>query len=348
MRYELSRTESSAIQSSVAACAREYSCVEDAAFLRDVMILSQELPRSVRRFMADFKLSSSELGACLVSGYPIDQERIGPTPRHWSEAACSRSALEEQIALMLLGSLLGEPFGWATQQAARIVHDVMPIEAHETEQIGSNSREPLTWHTEDAFHPFQGDYVGLLCLRNPSRTATTIAPIDAVPIDRRLVDLLFGSDFTILPDQSHQALNAGNGNGNADGHGNGNGNGNGHAPTEGLTLERDKGSRRMPVLFGSPDSPFVRLDPYFMELGDSTEPLRALNQLIAAIDGNLREVVLEPGDFCFIDNLKAVHGRKQFVARYDGRDRWLKRLNLTRDLRKSRGLRASNESRILF
>lgn len=343
MRYELSPSDVSVMQSLVTACAARHPCVEHEAFLRDALICGQELPRDLRRFMSEFKLSGSADGACIVSGYPIDQQKIGATPPHWSEAAGTGAAYEEQVALVLLASLLGDPFGWATQQTGRIVHDVMPIREHEEEQIGSNSKEPLTWHTEDAFHPFQGDYVGLLCLRNPAETPTTIAAIDALTIDRQVIELLFASEFAIVPDQSHQALNSGN-------HGNGNGQGHGdlHGQPIGVTLERDKGSRGIAVLFGSPDSPFVRLDPYFMMLGDHTPPLRALNRLIEEIERNLQDLVLHPGDFCFIDNLKAVHGRKRFVPRYDGTDRWLKRLNITRDIRRSRAARVSNDSRIVF
>jgi alpha-ketoglutarate-dependent taurine dioxygenase len=71
----------------------------------------------------------------------------------------------------------------------------------------------------------------------------------------------------------------------------------------------------------------------------------ALNTLTGLIDANLSEVVLEPGDICFIDNYKVVHGRKAFKARFDGTDRWLKRTNITRDLRKSREFRATPLSR---
>ena len=40
----------------------------------------------------------------------------------------------------------------------------------------------------------------------------------------------------------------------------------------------------------------------------------ALDHLVAAIERDLQEVVLSPGDLCFIDNFKAVHGRRPFKA----------------------------------
>ena len=53
------------------------------------------------------------------------------------------------------------------------------------------------------------------------------------------------------------------------------------------------------------------------------------------------------GEICFVDNRKAVHGRRSFKARYDGYDRWFKRMNITRDLRKSRASRTDAASRII-
>ncbi len=66
-----------------------------------------------------------------------------------------------------------------------------------------------------------------------------------------------------------------------------------------------------------------------------------------AIEEQLTDVVLEAGEICFIDNYRAVHGRRPFEARYDGTDRWLKRLIITRDLRKSRRRRPTGTSRFL-
>jgi alpha-ketoglutarate-dependent taurine dioxygenase len=56
---------------------------------------------------------------------------------------------------------------------------------------------------------------------------------------------------------------------------------------------------------------------------------------------------MESGDFCFLDNYRVVHGRKPFKARHDGTDRWLKRVNVVRDLRKSRTARQSAMARTI-
>jgi enduracididine beta-hydroxylase len=65
-------------------------------------------------------------------------------------------------------------------------------------------------------------------------------------------------------------------------------------------------------------------------------------------DEVIGDCVLEAGDFCFIDNYQAVHGRKPFEARFDGTDRWMKRINVVRDLRRSRDARRSAASRVIY
>jgi alpha-ketoglutarate-dependent taurine dioxygenase len=73
----------------------------------------------------------------------------------------------------------------------------------------------------------------------------------------------------------------------------------------------------------------------------------ALDELIRQVDEVIEDHVLAPGDFIFVDNYKAVHGRKPFKARFDGTDRWLKRINVTRDLRKSRDGRLTPDARVI-
>jgi alpha-ketoglutarate-dependent taurine dioxygenase len=86
-----------------------------------------------------------------------------------------------------------------------------------------------------------------------------------------------------------------------------------------------------------------------MEVGDDDpEAHEAFHILCDALERQLREIVLSPGMVLFIDNYRAVHGRKPFRARYDGTDRWLKRINITRDLRKSRAYRMASDSRVIY
>ena len=147
-------------------------------------------------------------------------------------------------------------------------------------------------------------------------------------------DALFEPLYTIRPDNSHKS-SAG-----------------GESDPGGLARysrieEMQQAPEKIAILSGDPGSPYIRIDPYFMDPPAEPRARQALSALIEAIDRELRDVVLESGDVCFIDNFKAVHGRRAFRARYDGRDRWLKRINITRDMRKSRACRTTAASRVI-
>ena len=79
----------------------------------------------------------------------------------------------------------------------------MPIEGHENKMIGSGSDRELIWHTEDARFSYWGDYIGLMCLRNPEAVPTTFALINEVQQDPDQVEVLFEPRFVFRPDPSH-------------------------------------------------------------------------------------------------------------------------------------------------
>ncbi|NUR62201.1 MAG: arginine beta-hydroxylase, Fe(II)/alpha-ketoglutarate-dependent [Catenulispora sp.] len=269
-------------------------------------------------------------GVLRIRGYLVDDDRLGPTPRHWRESPQVADTHREELLLVLLSSLVADPFGWATQQDGRLIHDIIPIQGHEQEQMGTSSDTLLTWHTEDAFHPLRGDFLAFSCLRNPYAAVTTVGFIDALELPAATRSVLFQERFNILPDHSHKAKN----------------NSPGSSQAFAYVEEMQKNPDRVAVLFGDPAKPYIRADPYFMsvEPGDD-EAREALEELVRVVDDGMFDLCLESGDFCFLDNFRVVHGRKPFKARFDGTDRWLKRVNLTNDLRKSRAVRTSPLSR---
>lgn len=337
MRIALTASESSRIQELLGSLLSRYSSAEDPEFLAQATVLAHQLPLRVCEVLNEFRLFEPSAAICRIAGYPIDDREIGPTPSHWKERQRHCVSVKEEILLVLLGSLLGDVIGWSTQQDGAVVHDIAPIPGHETEQLGSGSAEELTWHTEDAFHPCRGDYLGMLCLRNPDRVPTTFAALDVSALDARSLETLFEPHYTIRPDNSHLTRNRVD-------------------PLTGKSLEAafdriaemEARPEKISVLFGSPEAPYCRLDPYFMDPPDSPRAQEALDRLIELFNSRLEEIVLEPGELCFIDNFRGVHGRRPFKARFDGTDRWLKRINILRDLRRSRSSRAASESRLIL
>ncbi len=311
---ELTDGETREIRSLVEEVASRHRSVEKADFLDNARTYAQELPRRLRAFLNTFRLTEPS-GVCVVSGYPVDDAKIGKTPPHWRKKLDSSSTTEEEIFLILCGALLGDAVAWSHQREGLICQDLVPIEGHEDKMIGSGSARELVWHTEDARYSYRGDYIGLMCLRNSDAVPTTFALINDVWLEPDQIEVLFEPRFVFRPDPSH--------------------------PTD---SEGEKG----PILFGNPRSPYLRFDPYCMDQPEAEEARLAMDYLIRAIDENLMGVALRPGECLFIDNYGAVHGRSSFQARFDGTDRWLKRINIARDLRKSRAVREAPASRVML
>lgn len=333
--------EDARLVAEVVAAAASYGAADSPAVLDAATTLAHDLPLALRRFLNDVRLSE-RFACCVVSGFAVDDGAIGPTPEHWGLQPDRRSTLEAELWLVLCASLLGDLFAWATQQDGAVVHDILPVRGQERTQLGIGSTAPLWWHTEEAFHPLRCDYLGLLCLRNPDRVATTVSSIEGIELDPATADVLCSPRFVIRPDDSHLFEPRRSGSPTPE-----------EARLEAAARDRitrmNRAPERVPVLFGHHGSPYMAIDPFYMDL-DATDAAgrAALHALTQEIERRVTEVVLQPGEILFVDNFRAVHGRKSFAARYDGTDRWLKRVNIARDLRKSRAFRASCSARVIY
>jgi Fe(II)/alpha-ketoglutarate-dependent arginine beta-hydroxylase len=334
LTFELSRGDARRAMGLARFCASRYGAVADEDFLNRVSVLTHDLPLPVREFAQAARLDARK-HAVLISGNDVDDEAIGDTPLRWQDADTARSRPHAFLAV-LYGALFGDLIGWATQQDGRLVTDVVPTPGLEHSLVSSCSESPLGWHTEDAFSPYRADYVGLLCLRSPEEVGTTISHVDPAEVPDEIAELLGRRRYMILPDSSHDPdLTAA-----AD------------DDTTASAFRRLGAMRTDPpkvaVLSGHPEAPVLRIDRDFVvpAEGDAAAA-RALNWLIAHLDANTYDVALRPGDMCFIDNRNVVHGRRAFRARFDGRDRWLKRVNVVTDLRRTLPGRASVASRVI-
>jgi hypothetical protein len=187
------------------------------------------------------------------------------------------------------------------------------------------------------------DYLGLLCLRNHEGVATTVSSLDGEELSPDVRSVLFQPRFVIRPDDSHLAsrrpdaqIPAGKA-------------GDLMRAAEQRIEQMNRAPGPVALLSGDLDSPYLSIDPFYMDVpaGDA-QARAAFEMLCAALESRLAEVVLRPGEIMFVDNYRAVHGRKPFRARYDGTDRWLKRINIARDLRKSRAFRLTSDSRVIY
>lgn len=305
----------------------------DPEFYEESWSFADRLPGRLRDLLTDFRRTEpSEV--CLVRGLPVSGSGAGPTPPHWEAAAQDTSARKAEVVLALCGMTVGDPFAWATLQSGRMVQNILPIRGDEQQQNGHGSEALLEFHTEDGFHPDRCDYLMLLGVRNHDRVPTLLASVRDVVLDERVRAVLAEPRFHILPDAEHlRQLAARDPDGPA------------------LAAVRDMYERppAVPVLFGNRTHPYLRIDRPFMRCaaGD-TEAEQALDALMRELHRVRREVAVDEGTLLLVDNYLAVHGRKSFPARYDGTDRWLKKLTVRRDIRRLERAHPSENRRVLY
>ena len=282
------------------------------AFAEQASTVAEYLPTRLRRFLTGVRCAQADVA--MVSGLPLADD-LAPTPTGWEMAAKTGAGQREELMLLVCAAALGDPFGWSDQQKGRIVHDVCPAPGQERSLTSASSEADLALHTEDVHHPCRGDYVSLLCLRNPDSVGTTFVRVDSLDVPPDVREVLSDDRFRFYADDSHEN-------------------------TE-LDAEQESGrlqnrvSMDGSVLFGPPDFPYLRIDLDFAAALDGDDDAdEAIRVAFQSLRRSVERVVLQPGDLVFMDNYRVVHGREPFTPRYDGHDRWLKRVNLIRDIRR--------------
>jgi hypothetical protein len=232
-----------------------------------------------------------------------------PTPVHWS-ASQPGPAVRQDIWLTLLTAQLGDPVTWGYLQDGRLIHDLLPMPGEEEAQTEHGSAAEMLLHVDEAFADARSDAFGLVCLRNDGAVPTTVAPLAALSLPPSLTDLLFEPRFVV---EAH-------------------------------------GEQRVrPVFTGSRGRPYIRMDfVYTRAAGGDRDADRALTALREHTLAAVQEIALAPGEVLLVDNARCLHGRRAFRARYDGSDRWLRRLAVLRDLRRTSHRRAEPDSRVLL
>jgi L-asparagine oxygenase len=263
------------------------------AFLEQVPAELAQLIRQVTRLPE--RISGRRLVRGLLDGF----DDLGPTPAGWAQALSPRThALD--IAMVLIAASLGQAFGWSGQQNGRLVHNIIPSAGFEDMQVGASSNVPLYWHTEDAFHPHRAHLLVLACLRNPDQIGSQVASVRQAELTDQEIELLRSPSLAIVPDDSYPGR---------------------WQQESGPTLA---GLR---TVWSADDGLCLRYDPSYTRFLSAAEDFRAAYERLGqSLDACGEDVPIAAGDLMLIDNDVAVHGRVPFRPRYDGTDRWLKRV----------------------
>ncbi|MCX4961234.1 clavaminate synthase family protein [Streptomyces virginiae] len=268
----------------------------------------EDVPLPLRREVRRFRRHSGPHGTLVIGGLPVGQATLPATPT--VPGSVQRRATISAAVLTMVACGLGEPLAYLAEKSGALVQDVVPVPGQETFH-GNAGSVPLSFHTENGFHPHPPDYVAFLCLRADH---DRIAGMRVAGIRQALPLLtpagrqaLFAPEFITTPPPSFGP--------------------------DGAASEPDVKPR--PVLTGAAEDPDIRM----AQLVTSPFTLRAaaaLTEFSRACEATARTLRLTPGDLVVIDNRVTVHGRTAFHPRYDGADRWLQRTYVTTDLRRSR------------
>lgn len=276
--------------------------VDDPPWLAHVRLHSCRLPVRLLEALRNFRSEPGLGGTLVIGNLPIDAETLPDTPS--VPDSVERRATAPASTAMLLGQQLGDVFAFRDEKHGALVHNVVPVPALANSQSNGGS-VGLELHNENAFHPHRPDLIGLLCLRSDHEgTAGTL--FSSI---RRARVLLDDTDLSILRQPRFVT----------------------EAPP---SFRAGDGAAPHGVLNGSSDDPDIQVDFNATRATDD-EAAAALSRLGDAMAEVASELVLRPGDMAFLDNRLVVHGRTEFTPRYDGNDRWLHRVYVHLDGRRS-------------
>jgi len=189
----------------------------------------------------------------------------------------------------------GTPFSFTFEQNGALVQNIFPIQKLEGEQISSSSKAELALHTEAAFYENRPDILLLFCVRADENAGTTYSEMHEIlrSLPRWAIEQLKQPNFLFHPDLS-------------------------------FTMNGASKEPRLQAIFTENLSEMTYDMTAVKAITD--DAATALDFLETAIEYCKKTIYLRPGDFLAIPNRRTVHGRTHFSPRFDGRDRWLKRI----------------------
>lgn len=279
----------------------------DPETLLTVHCLSGLLPERLIRRLHAFRKWSNDRGTLLLRGLPMDAALpVTPTDER---SVPARELPVASGAMLLVMGVMGDFISYHDEKGGELIQDVHPVQNKASLQENTGSVY-LEFHTEDGFHPYKPDVIGLMGIRQDhdkiAKTATACIRRGLPLLSSSTIETLRRADFRLRISSSFG--------------------GGGYSP-------------RLAVLSGDLARPDLCVDYHLMEPLTDRAAL-ALEQLRGALEQVAVGVAVQPGDMIMVDNRTTIHARTAFLPRYDGKDRWLRRMFAVVDLRKSQPARS--------
>ncbi|MFI0419730.1 TauD/TfdA family dioxygenase [Spongiactinospora sp. 9N601] len=266
---------------------------------RKIAAIGSALPPQLLEALLTFRDGAAGDALC-IRGLPTGAMADVPTPDDPINAPRTLLGLP-QVGLGILG-VLGLPFAYASQQSGRLVNNIAPMASRaDTPHLGIGSGKPFDLHTEDAFMRHPPSYLQLACVRNPTKTPTSLSGFHETDVGDWLAPL-WQPQYMVKTNLAQK-------------------------------LWGDHRLSAGPVVWGGGQRPYLRYNSVnTVAVPDAPqEAAHALDRLRRRLDDNMEDVVLEPGDVLIVNNYRLCHARRAFTAKFDGTDRWLMRAVAYRD-----------------
>jgi L-asparagine oxygenase len=271
-------------------------------FIDCLSLESRKIPLRILHTIQQFKKKSSRTGVLLLSGLPTDPI-LPPTPVV-PNAKIMKPTFISEMWLSIIGSALGDIYGYTQEKSGNLFHSVYPTKAGESTQSNEGSKIELAFHSEDIHHPYPPDYVLLFCLRQDLRKEAKTFYADISDIYPRLTDAeartLQTKEFYTGPPYSFGF-------------------------EAGTTFKEP-----MSILYGHSANPFIRYN--FLTQAKSSSARSALESLRIVANQVRKQIYLKAGDLLILNNRRVLHSRSEFYCDFQGNDRWLQRAFVMRDL----------------
>lgn len=249
----------------------------------------------VAKFKEDFSFSSD----IIVLDLPKANKQR-PTPKHWKDDCHSNY----DDLFLQLSRHVGDVFGYSDLQNGKLIQEIFPIFEDRNKQLGSGSVY-LELHTEDPALAYRADVLGFLCVRNDDKIPNLLACPDFSTVDATLKHRLTENRYTILSDRPS-------------------------------TVEYKSKALDTAVLQESPAEGYSFIyDPVYVDYSKMSKCEELVfKDFIKLVESSTFNLLMNEAQVLFVNNYKCAHGRPRFTPRYDGTDRWLKRVQISRDISK--------------
>ncbi|MFZ4833811.1 TauD/TfdA family dioxygenase [Rouxiella sp. Mn2063] len=241
-------------------------------------------------------------GYAIISGFPIDADK--PETPHTEIIEKPKGSYITEKTLIYLSSLLGRPYSYACENNGLFIHDLYPIKGNETLASGTGSEIDLEFHTEIAFDLDKPDYLLLTAVRSrkEQNIPTMLVNIKSAlsSLSEEEIQLLHEKKYFIRAPFSFS---------------------NGNDIYYLRSLVNNNGREGYSFNFN-------RGVTYCLQ----AEACVLFEKMRALFNEHSFGALLMPGSALIIDNNKMLHGRALFKAQFDGKDRWLQRLYVKKNI----------------